>query len=712
MRFEAPWMLFGMAAMAVPVIIHLINRRRARIIDFPAIDFLLMSDKRVARRMRIRQWLVLAVRTALMGALPFALARPYCSTQAHRIAASGRPEAIVFVVDNSASMSLEVDETSLLERARRTASDWVREAAAGSSFGVVSVAPPRALTRKLTAERTAALDAIASVEESARRGDTVEALRLAAALLGGPGAVPHRIVVLTDAQRSAWCAPDEANGGECKGFESPWKVAPAAVDVVDVTPRGAKPANRAVCGAQSHPSADDGGAVEVEVRVCAWGAPWQGPVTVESAGRTVESTVEVAADADATARAVVPPPPEGEAIRVRLPADTLTVDDERSVVPGGAREVNVLVVDGAPRTVSYRDEVFFLERALQPLGPSDPAPVHERVVTSEAVVPAHVQAADVVVLANVLRLPAAVVDALRAHLARGGGILWTAGDNVTPAYNRDFAGLLPMPVRSVVEPPAHRGNARRRAVEALYVDEVDGTHPVMASFARSPDASLFHARAWSYVLLDASGAKPGTKVLARWSNGAPFLVERRISGGRVVFWTTSADRDWSDLPIRTSYLPLVRQLVRYLAGRLDAERSGPAKPGDPLSVDLLPETRRAVVVLPDGTTARPPVDRDKHTLVFEETDLPGAYRIEQRDAEGNLLRSDVFEVVLDPRESDVRRLPPARIEALLVGGDQSDALAQGSGDAPPPGGRQSVWPFVLAGLFGLLLAEAIIVVRS
>ena len=66
MRFDNPWMLLGTLAAAIPVIIHLINRHRARVRPFAAVEFLLLSDKRLARRLRVRQLLVLALRVLLM----------------------------------------------------------------------------------------------------------------------------------------------------------------------------------------------------------------------------------------------------------------------------------------------------------------------------------------------------------------------------------------------------------------------------------------------------------------------------------------------------------------------------------------------------------------------------------------------------------------------------------------------------------------------
>ncbi|MEO1272500.1 MAG: BatA domain-containing protein, partial [Myxococcota bacterium] len=98
-----PLFLIGLLAAALPIIIHLINRRRAVRRKFPAIEFLLRSQKRLARRLKIRQLILLALRVSALLLIPLAMARPYIISDTGTTDADRMPTAIVFVVDDSAS---------------------------------------------------------------------------------------------------------------------------------------------------------------------------------------------------------------------------------------------------------------------------------------------------------------------------------------------------------------------------------------------------------------------------------------------------------------------------------------------------------------------------------------------------------------------------------------------------------------------------------
>ncbi len=136
MQFENPWMLLGMAAAAIPIILHLINRRQATVVPFAAIGFLLRSDKRLARRLRLRQLLVLLLRVLLIAAIPFAMARPFMAPTEDW---TPRPAtSVVLILDNSASMSTRVGNATLLELAVQRARSLVSELGPESNVAIVS----------------------------------------------------------------------------------------------------------------------------------------------------------------------------------------------------------------------------------------------------------------------------------------------------------------------------------------------------------------------------------------------------------------------------------------------------------------------------------------------------------------------------------------------------------------------------------------------
>src|SRR5438045_2307304 len=96
-------MLVGLAGILVPVAIHLIGRRRARVVRFAALDFLMSSKRKVARRLQLRERLLFVVRALVCLAIPLALAKPVTSCASHGPTVEGGPQAVVLVVDDSFS---------------------------------------------------------------------------------------------------------------------------------------------------------------------------------------------------------------------------------------------------------------------------------------------------------------------------------------------------------------------------------------------------------------------------------------------------------------------------------------------------------------------------------------------------------------------------------------------------------------------------------
>ena len=107
LTFLNPAFLWGALAASIPVIIHLINRRHARVVPFPAVKFVLRSERRVARKYRVKQWLLLALRTLLLFLLTTALAEPVLQPQVGELADVAQARAVVLILDNTMSLGYE-----------------------------------------------------------------------------------------------------------------------------------------------------------------------------------------------------------------------------------------------------------------------------------------------------------------------------------------------------------------------------------------------------------------------------------------------------------------------------------------------------------------------------------------------------------------------------------------------------------------------------
>ncbi|HEY6098989.1 MAG TPA: hypothetical protein VIW03_06150, partial [Anaeromyxobacter sp.] len=393
------------------------------------------------------------------------------------------------------------------------------------------------------------------------------------------------------------------------------------------------------------------------------------------------------------------------ALAVTLPEDPLHDDDSRALALVVPREVRVLVVDGAPSPVRYRDEAYFVESALA----SPASPVRPTLVDAEAFAHQDLAGYDVVFLLNV-RAAAVKADELSRFVEQGGGLFIAVGDQVEPEdWTKQMGALLPMPLH-VVKTAAERGASGARA--ARFAD-VAWDHPALAVFTGDAREGLLGVRTFRYVLAKPRGAarsEGDAKVLATFDDGAPALVEARRGKGRVLLFTSTADRDWTDWPIRTSFLPAMQRFAGWLAGGLDDRREPAVAVGAPKIVRLEEGESLVALVGPDGREhrraelERAGLREEARGQVKLTPREPGLWQVKvQAGGQERLEPRLAFAVSPDPRESDTRRLDPSELTAWF--GGESHAKVEGDARAASGGGREvPLWSILLAlGLAAFLL---------
>jgi hypothetical protein len=237
---------------------------------------------------------------------------------------------------------------------------------------------------------------------------------------------------------------------------------------------------------------------------------------------------------------------------------------------------------------------------------------------------------------------------------------------------------------------------------------IDRRHPLLSAFPAHGDG-LSSARFFQYMLLSPVPDAPGRQIVLRYESGAPALVEAAVGRGRVLLLTTTVDREWTDLPIRPGFLPLIQEIARYLAGAPSGEAATAIAVGQKREIALEPDDRRVEIVPPAGESRwlTPPRSGDAHarrTLTFAETNEPGLYRVRAARGDGTISeRSDAaFVVNLDARESNPARLAenkrPDRVTAAATAG-----LA--------PRRRLELWHALGAAAIGLVLLESLLTLR-
>lgn len=695
----------GTLLVAVPIAIHLFNRRKAIKVPFAAIRFVELSNRATARSLQIRRLLLLLMRCLMALLIPLAAARPFLAPDDFNPDAAQVPGATVIVFDDSLSMRLSVDDRSLFERGRAAAMEAVRRLDGREKAALLfAVGDGGDGAARLDYDRRPLLDALRDAEPKARGADLGAALERAARLLG-EHKEPHRRVVLVS---------DMARGGtnlERKPFAA--LPEPPTLRLVDAG-EGIDAVRRANAGIVDVQAARDTvagrDAYRVKVRVLNAGTErrtgvrlslFAGGVGVADGfvdadpGETVEKSFTQRFDARGLLK-----------LEARLEPDALPDDDVRRATIDVGETLRVLVVNGEPSTTPFRDEVFYLERALNPKRTGE-SRLSLRTTTPDATAGLDFAAFDAVILANVPRLPDRAAAALVAWVEKGGAVLIACGAQLDTAfYNAKLAALLP---GDLMEPKNAKPETDAGAAgAALGLDRIDLNHPTLAGFEGDALKSLYAARFEWFTPIRPDPARRKDIVL-RYTNDQPAVAAVRVGMGRVLVYTATVDRGWTDWPIRPSFPAFMQQAVQWLTGRAFDERDMAASPGDTVTVAVERRDGAVSLVGPDG--ARTPLTAadaaaadarsDKAVYTFKAPDAPGVYRMESERG-----RPRGLAVNADAGESDIRPVDETEWRALVAGGDpaaRARAAVEQGGDRV-----QELWRLLMGAAVAAFVIETLV----
>lgn len=688
--FGNPLLAWGALFAALPILVHLLQRRRPRPHPFAALELVLRSQRQNVRRLRLRRLLLLAARTALLLFLPLALARPHFATEAAAAAAPRGPAATAIVLDTSMSMGWRDGKRAILDKAKEDARKVLADLLSEEPVTVVRCGGGVPEAAAPSFDRVQARREIDEAEATFLLADLSACVQAAATALGESPVPGKKIFVATDLTAASW----QLDAPPPTVPTAAGEVAPEVV-ILDAA-RGKELPNLAITDLRIEAAPEigpRGKAFTITVRNFGEEAVAHLPTELEVGGEVVaKGFVDVPALGAATKRLLHRFPGGGTfAGSARIEGDALEADDARSFVAHVQRDVRVLLVNGAPSSVRYRDEAFFVETALRAGGH---APISLQVVDADDLRGGELEDVDLLFLLNVRAPSREVAARWEAFVRGGGGIFLALGDQVeAEAYNERLGRILPLPLH-LPKTAAEAGDEEKRGARfsGLALD-----HPALRVFSGVGIEGFSAARTSRYFLL-----QPGeeARVLASFDDGAPALVEREIGAGRVMLFASTADRDWSDWAIQTSFLPAMQQIASHLSRSLDERKETSAQVG---SEHGIPAAEVARVEAPDRKELPFTSGEDGVRVKVER---PGIHRV-WTDGEGGARERPelAFASWLDPEASDTRRLDPDELRALFGAGN---ARVQASPDAKR--GRDTpLWSlFLLLGVAAFFVEGALL----
>ena len=661
-----PLLLWFLPLALLPVILHLLNLNRLREVELPTFRFLMEGYVQERSRIKLIEWLLLLLRTAVVLLVVGALSRPVVQ-RFSTLFGSGVKD-VVFVVDAGMSTGLVSEGSSALHRAREAVRAAVGRLGAADFVTVVRAGmEPRVLHRAVLGDGKRLLAELDSLEPDPGAADLAAAVGEA---LASPARGPRSLWIVSDGQRRSWDRLRDSPVAK----QVPDDVQLVLVDIGAVQ----SPANVALLGDPPRPQRPVVGLpVELTARIEAAGNGSAGndaaievplSVTVDDELVTQTSVTIPPGQVVSVPLSVVPARAGVIKARLDLPADAFPFDDSMFFVLNVERRVGVVVVT-SPGVEGLADPALFLAAALESpresltatLGEDSPQVEGEeriarsldvQVVRADLLDERRIQEADVIVVADA-RLDGHRSQWLRRRVEEGAGLVVFAGPKQGPAEEiaglGGFGGREPAllrwkePVGDIDDESGGRG-----------FGPVDLTHPLFAPF-RTPSErpgdgtaggrieAFDTLRFFRHVPLSTAGpeadkgpagapaAAPVT-VVARLDDDTPVIAETRIGRGRVLVSGLAVTPDWSNLPVHPAFVPLLLRAVQTVRPDPPAVAAESVHPYEPAPIRLEERWKRAVVqaIDPVGTkTAIETVAGDgRVTGALEETRRIGYYEFD------------------------------------------------------------------------------------
>ena len=705
----------GAALAAVPLILHLFMKQTPKHVIFPALRLIRERHKRSKKRLKVKNWLLLAARMLLLALMALALARPRLNSEMS-LGDQEVPMALALVFDTSMSMQYTERGSDRLAEAKLRANEILKKTKDDSEVFVIDSASP---VKEAAISPAAARKRIEGLALKAAN-QTLNAAVVQANQLVAASALPRReVYVLTDLAGSAW---DLGSTRTSEDLEKVRKGKNAVKTyVLRLTPKEVN--DVAIV------SAEPVAAVATE------GEPLEIRVKLRNTGKAVARVAEFYLDGENNKRDQKPvelPANDEKEVSFFAPAkleqglhqgriklggvpDPLAFDDVRYFSFQLEPSMKVLIV--ADVATEQDLDAFFVKNALAPAasigggGAASPFKVDRETRRQFQDKPrASLKEYAAIFLLNLDRLESSDWGRLTTYVREGGGLVVAPGQRADVASYDGLAasGLLP----ATLEP--------KPSTKDTVFGKVEYGHPLFHRYARELDRELPGwpiYRYWPVKPVESATA------LVKYADGGPALLERTFHGpktGHVLLWTTPLTRRalrdepgaWNEFPQSWAFVALTLQTIPYLAGTAGERLNYPAGDDAILAVDPARRSANYTVQGPDPKVApdRLSSSSNSDTITISSPQKEGQWRVEGVGADGGKTRLG-FSVNVPESEASIVALKPNDLDGLFGGKDNYKLAdsAEGLRDAIDKGRiGVEIFPWLMFLILALVTAESIL----
>lgn len=604
--------LVGLALL--PILSHLIRRPPKDRWFFGAMMLLERAKKSPTKRTRVHDWLLLLLRILLLLLLGLAMLQPQLQWP-NPNEPLDRASKIVVLVDRSLSMNQRIssersefsieNSPTILEQVKKDIQNELKEIPEEIEVQVFSFAKSvDEATEGFSKNKSATLSSIQTISQSQEEGNIVGALQTARRSLEGKGG-------------EVWLYTDQAGDYWNEDLEDEIKL--LVEQNIALKPKPLSPINpqNVTVSTAKYGEGVEGGAVNFTV------------VNFGSEDREVHcqvllpndvkinTFVNVPALESAEAFVTVPRVVDGGVATVLVDDPYLELDNSFHFHLPRIGASRVLVVDGDPGAASIDSEVYFLERALSPLGSGGKIKgIVPDIIGEHGLGVLNSETHQVVFLANITN-PSALSTPLINFVRSGGGLVLSLGSNTSiDSTNAALAELLPSPLREVKTLSQDYNFATKTKIP-------DASHELFHPFLRG-GLPEFSSVAWKKVVaLEPFQESDDTQILLSLENEMPLLVEHKVGNGYVLLLNSTIDMDWGNFPLQSVYMPLIQRIVGYLGGVSSSSMRQTCLIGEDCSVEWKQGEQNLIWTSKDGMNAA--LVQEQRAIL--KTNQAGAYQL-------------------------------------------------------------------------------------
>jgi hypothetical protein len=683
LEFINPAFVWLSLAGVIPLIIHLLNRRRYKIIHWAAMDFLLKALRKNRRRLQMETLILLLLRILIVILLAFILAKPSLKGGLFLT----EPDThFVVAIDNSYSMSYQLDGFStLFDEAKRITRGLIESLKTKDKLSLITLsAKPEIIISEVSMQKEEAKRKLANLSISDYATDVARTLFLADEILSKSTASRKAIYLITDNQKTAWDKV-EASKGKLQ--------TDAIIKIIQVGPPDIS--NNSISRIYTDsPIITTKKPVTFYTEIRRYATRSLDKITIKvnflvNGERISSSVAELVANGAVLAPFVHTFNEPGEYwIKIEIENDNLSIDDSRLYSVVVKEGIPILIFNGEPDLEPSEDEVLFLRYALVPELPEPTAnikvsPYLIDITTSNNEFTNHLSddKYNLVILANVEFISQEILKSLENFVREGGGLLIFLGDKIDRTnYNqllyKDGLGILPYPLGEIKGDKTHN--------QVVRFGEIDFSHPALLFFS-SVKERFYPLAIYQYYELreqvdseNQDTKSPLVRVLARFNtaNNPALIAEKSYGEGKIILIATTADTEWNILPARAMYLMLIDQIAMYLSTFREKINRRNLIVGEPIEIDLksylpggseqmdLRLPRKGTVSLQSRTRINKQSSASDETserrfVSYENTDEVGLYTVSSKD------KRLYFAVNPEPKEGNLRQITKEEIQQFI-----------------------------------------------